>query len=337
MLLIAGCAVSSIYTSFESVTFGIVEMPENNHFETSMERITMAERSEERNIGISAQAVDGPVENLPNFERGGIIIFFHMPKTGGTSFRLAAERNSAQLEFHRNDKISMSQLKEEVLSWTLSNDIVGDGKKVKLVELHWDLDSLVKMQGDLDLWRENARKNNIPFFVFTVLRDPVQAFISFYNFFCIKQHKARTVKCHPPWDVNHLLRISPDNPQARWLCHGTTLALGDKVLKENEIIDLNKIPLPENLNDDPYCSDVLQLAKKHFDWIGLKQKSEETLALFSRMGLHFEPIKTNHNKLAQNLKLRDLNEGEKEIVRSKLKIDQELYEWATRRFTLEKN
>ena len=48
-----------------------------------------------------------------------------------------------------NNKIPMSDLKKEILAWTLSKDTIGIGKKAKLVELHWSLDPFVKMHEDM--------------------------------------------------------------------------------------------------------------------------------------------------------------------------------------------
>jgi hypothetical protein len=348
---IVGCFAYVAYSSCFVNELDIIDFPEEILLETMRTQKTMDVKkdsyadskitSDETNDVMSSSMYlrnenrAKSTRELPNFEQGGIIIFFHMPKTGGTSFRMAASRNKEQLEFYMNDKMTISELKEEVLPWTLSKDTVGEGKKVKLVELHWDLDSLVSMQDDLDIWRQNAKENNIPFFVLTVVRDPVETYFSFYNFFCVKMHKLRTVDCHPPWNEDHLLQVSPDNPQARWLCHATTLALSEKHEKKS-LVDLNTIPLPDPLEHDPYCSNVLTIAEKQFDWVGLKHKSETTLQLFSAMGIHMEHIKSNANKLDENLKFSDFSEDKKEIIRSNLKIDQELYDWADSTFTLEK-
>ena len=58
--------------------------------------------------------------------------------------------------------------------------------------------------------------------------------------------------------------------------------------------------------------------------------------LFSAMGIHMEHIKSNANKLDENLKFSDFSEDKKEIIQINLKIDQGLYDWADSTFTLEK-
>ena len=271
--------------------------------------------------------------NFGNFEEGGIVIFFHMPKTGGTSIREAAKR-SLDIELVTNKKKSMARLRKEILSWTLSKDkTVGKGKQVKMVELHWDLDSLVEMKVDLDIWRKNSKENDIPFFVFTVLAEPAYTYMSFYNFFCIRQTKLRTLDCDGPHTADHVMKVSPDNPQARWLCKATTLGLQKKTDDAKTRIDLNKMSLPDPLDQDPYCSNIIEIVKETFDWVALKSRSKKTIKLLSVMGIHLENRRTNKNKMPDNLKFYEFSTEKQEMMRKNLKIDQELYDWAESTFT----
>jgi len=261
---------------------------------------------------------------VPNFESGGIVIFFHMPKTGGTSFRVSAKKNEEQLEIHSNDRTPMPELKDEILQWSKNTTILG-GEKIKLVELHWRLDSLVKMHEDLTVWRKNAKENNIPFFVFTVVRDPVETYLSFYNYFCVKLHKERQVDCNPPWTVDHMISISPDNPQTRWLCHATGAVLVN-----------NETTLPPPIEEDLYCSNVMDIIKTHFNWIGSKHRIKDTLAVFLEMGIHIHNARENPNRVSGKISVSEMDDNSIEIIRTKLKKDQELFDWAVSTFTLEK-
>lgn len=280
--------------------------------------------------GITKRRDDRPssrkTHSLPDLRKGGIVVFYHMPKTGGTTLRHLAKVNQ-QIEFHSNKKVSMEKTKKLINQWTLSNDIIGEGQKVKFVELHYALESFVVSNDDLTKWRANAKENNIPFFVFTVLREPVEAFISFFNFFCIYLGKAKYVDCLPPHDFSKMLEISPDNPQARWLCFATTLSLqanNDKSLVSNRSID------------SCASGDLLGVMDSHFDWIGIKSRLRDTSAVFQTMGI---ALGYGHkNKVTQIdsfLKSSTMTSNEIETLESLVKEDSKIYDWAESFYTLQ--
>ncbi len=78
-------------------------------------------------------------KSLPDLRNGGIVLFFHLPKTGGTSIRLLARKND-KIDLSKNHKLSMPQIKEKLEGWTHDPEITGTGRKVRMMEFHWGLD-----------------------------------------------------------------------------------------------------------------------------------------------------------------------------------------------------
>jgi len=260
--------------------------------------------------------------NLPDLSKGGIVLFFHMPKAGGSSIRAAAQKHN-QVEYHSNEHISMEVAKKTIQDWTLSDDLIGEGKKVKFFELHWELESVVAMEMELNSWRAHAKLNEIPFFVLTIVRDPYDAYISFYNFFCIFLSKAGHVLCPGPHSVEHMIEISPDNPQTRWLCYATTLdKVGSKAGEER-----HKLPVQECL---PRLFDIVGA---QFDWIGTQKRMIETVGVLRTMGLKDWPlINNNHPHGFKTVQKQEIDEKSKKLITSKLLIDQQLFTWANARY-----
>jgi len=250
------------------------------------------------------------------------VIFYHMPRTGGTSIKTLSIIND-KLEFHSNERTSMKSLKQEIDQWTLQKDIVGKGKLVKFIEFHYELEPFITAKDDLARWRRNANENNIPFFVFTVMRDPVTLYVSIFNFFCIYLHKATRVYCPPPHDINRMREISSDNPQARWYCFGTTLALTAK----------EKLSNTKPIND--CASNLPDLMKVHFDWIGIFASLKETCAVFQSMGINLGIVHKNGvTGIKSVIKKRALNTTVIDEIQKEVTVDLELHAWAKSTFTL---
>lgn len=260
--------------------------------------------------------------NLPDLSKGGIVLFFHMPKAGGSSIRAAAQKH-AQIEYNSNEHTSMDAAKTMIHDWTLSDDLIGEGKKVKFFELHWELESVVAMEEELNSWRANAKMNRIPFFVFTIVRNPYDAYISFYNFFCIFLSKLGKVSCPGPHSVEHMIEISPDNPQARWLCYATTLDVVG--VKEGE--ESHKLPVQKCL---PRLFDIVGA---QLNWVGTQNRMDETVGVLRTMGLKDWPyIKNNHPHGFKTVQKNEINKKSQKLIMSKLSIDQQLFTWAIKRY-----
>lgn len=181
--------------------------------------------------------------------------------------------------------------------------------------------TVAEMVDDIDRWRKNAKANGIPFFVFSIMRDPLGAYISIFNFFCAFLGKAGHVDCKGAYDVNHMIEVSPDNPQSRWMCYATTLMLGSRYEStKDKTID--------------ECGDLIGMLKRGMDWIGILSRFTDTIKLFELMGINLGNAKKNVKKGA--IKKKDLSLEAMKVITTKLTHDEHMLSWVETNYTLAK-
>mmetsp|Transcript_7810 Transcript_7810/g.21743 ORF Transcript_7810/g.21743 Transcript_7810/m.21743 type:complete len:192 (-) Transcript_7810:41-616(-) len=107
--------------------------------------------------------------SLPDLSKGGLILFFHLPKTGGSSLRHLAKSNE-QLEYYSNEHHSMDASKALITHWTKTtkNENLG---RTKFFEFHWQLEPFFQLQEQLRAWRLDAKKKQNSFFCFYYAED----------------------------------------------------------------------------------------------------------------------------------------------------------------------
>ena len=180
-----------------------------------------------------------------------------------------------------------------------------------------------QLQEQLQSWRCDAKKNGIPFFAFTLMRNPLSEFLSIYNYFCIYLGKLKHVDCPKPWTVDGMMSISPDNPQTRWLVHGTTLFLGGSKGERT-------FQKPLSVNS----SQLSRIMEFHFDWVGTLESFDETLSVFRILGIKFVNAKkyqaSGFNKITKD----GINKTVISSIDIKLLEDKALYSWAQSRYRM---
>lgn len=179
--------------------------------------------------------------SLPDFTNGGIIVFYHIYKTGGSTVgkmlheisredkaRFPNTKSDNSFESFKNAQWNPSRLFftmiRKSISWeddcleTL--DLAENHKKLVLLELHIeypapDFPSLVELTPMLDKWRAEADRRGVGFFAFTQIREPVAHALSFFNFFHVgnapKNRPPRTRVDHDYWNPFRPLGSTEDN------------------------------------------------------------------------------------------------------------------------------
>lgn len=143
-------------------------------------------------------------------ERGGIIFYLHVPKTGGSSIRnhLGVQKlsKSARRKYNlpilniSNATINQIQGRVQYVNanylerfWKLAVPKIRSylqgptpRKTVLFVEVHgMDNYNAIELEPFLQTWRNQSKDLDVPFFAFTTLREAVSGQISFFNFYYI--------------------------------------------------------------------------------------------------------------------------------------------------------
>mmetsp|Transcript_10889 Transcript_10889/g.26174 ORF Transcript_10889/g.26174 Transcript_10889/m.26174 type:complete len:399 (+) Transcript_10889:263-1459(+) len=180
-------------------------------------------------------------EKLPDFTNGGIIVFYHNYKTGGSSIgkmlhELAQEDQARFTSDPKRDKSAISfedalqtpsrlffTMIRKSIDWEedclKTLDVAEKHKKLILLELHVEhpapnFPSLVELAPTIEKWRNEAERRGVEFFAFTLLREPVAHALSFFNFFHVGNKKQRpppTKRDHDYWNPFQPLKSNQKN------------------------------------------------------------------------------------------------------------------------------
>ncbi|VEU33657.1 unnamed protein product [Pseudo-nitzschia multistriata] len=160
---------------------------------------------------------------LPDFSNGGVVVFYHVYKTGGSTvgkllheiakkdqdnFKEEVEQdkderkpklNIYQRALKSPAKMFFTMIRKHV-DWERdclkTLDLASQNKKLLLLELHVedpapDFPSLVELSSTIDRWRAEADRRGVGFFSFTLVREPVAHALSFFNFFHVGNNCGR--------------------------------------------------------------------------------------------------------------------------------------------------
>jgi hypothetical protein len=277
---------------------------------------------------------------LPTFEKGGVVLFFHVAKTGGTSIRsIFGDRRgrfpTVYLEtcYNASHFIQSADLIDRVLTKNTTKDI---GKNVLFLETHGlQAPALPFMHPHLQRWREMAAEHGTSFFAFTIIRDPVSYAVSYFNFF----NAAPCTLGFGPW---HWRLYMPTESN---LVH-TTEANNQCLLMARDHWGIFKHKNRSAPNRQE-CDTVYDMLLQDMDWVGTtEQMSYETIPLLTymltrNMTLAQTPVGHSFNVISATknassvLKLSSLHPTTANYIRSMSYLDQENYNRAQRDFTLE--
>ena len=145
--------------------------------------------------------------------KGGLVIFYHLPKTGGTFIRDTLINANIPIE----RVFSTKQLLGNKYGERIQKILSGLTTELLVLELHGRFVGIPQLP--IRQWRDTALRHNVPFFAFTLLRDPVAFHDSYFAFFHRKGCQQRW--CEPmtydEMSESHLLESLVPNKQCRAL------------------------------------------------------------------------------------------------------------------------
>jgi hypothetical protein len=278
---------------------------------------------------------DGPVavksKRFPLFEDGGVVVFLHIAKTGGTSIRKNFG-NFSHIDF--KTLYTMDQWKEasDTADRILTRKVSADKRRILFLEPHgMRAMGMPTLHQYLRRWKRFSNLHNTSFFAFTLVREPVSYAVSYFNFFNAKP--CSIAKC--PWKLysasdENLLKTNRPDMQCMLLA------------RDHWDIFMNDVH-PEQVDKDE-CDDVYQTIRKEMDWVGTTDEmSAETIPLLTRMlapnQTHtfdvFNVIKATKPGSKIILSPEALQPDTIESLRITSSNDQAIYEAVKRDFTLD--
>jgi hypothetical protein len=270
-------AVIATFSGFKVVTVNMINpqsqrepsstLRDLHRFRTESASPEIAARcSEDLHRLIDQQELDwSQKRSLPDFlvrddeiKGGGVIVFWHLAKTGGTSVR----KQCASLpgvdyllllspdDYYSgskliSDRLTPSSKIEELDAFNHSH------RHTLFVELHGVLSppTVLDMESQMQHWRSLSRQHGTALFVFTILREPTSFSLSFYNFFHKGMHGTPSQRDLPRRSFNRQ-------------CH--TLASPG--------------------HNKHICATLYNRLYHLFDWVGITERlTEETLPLLQHL------------------------------------------------------
>jgi hypothetical protein len=268
---------------------------------------------------------------VPSFENGGVVLFFHLAKTGGTSIRENFDRDFPHIQVKHIG--TMDDLAE--YGNLASRFLRGDrkefppGKTILFLELHGVLPSLFALHASYARWRTIAERFNTTFFSFALVREPISYSVSYFNFYDAEP-------CSFPVCKGNLVKPTEENLDNSLLFNHQCQLFA----REHWELFGERNEKFSRLVTSAECEAVYQLVVSDMDWVGTtKAMSTETLPLLTQMFAHNAKAGKNMPQINKSWKpnhltVDSLHSSTVEHIRSMNVYDQAIYEAVQRDFPI---
>jgi len=310
-----------------------------------------------------------PPPKMPDMTNGGVMVFFHFYKTGGSTVTEGMMLTKADLEedftefedeiihfVNNREDMSGEDILESVYMAKKENMAVFYNFHVEFPETMYP--TLVESAPLINAWREHAESQGVPFFAATVVREPLGHALSFFNFFHVaidndisfwnpftgdlQPTEENFLKTYVP---NRLCHLMYDD--AHGILEAPDFALVDGLLEQlHEFMDEEEL----NRRNEPSNCD-LEVVRKilfggTFDYVGVTERlSTHIVPMFMKMVFGDEKLADDvvtkksatlifeaDGHALPPLKKHALSEATKEKVLKESAKDQQIYEEARDRF-----
>jgi hypothetical protein len=254
-------------------------------------------------------------KKLPSaFDKGGLIFFLHIPKTGGSTIRRNLEEREGIIYHFVSGagiyKENIPHVRRYVSTETKRK------RNVVILEVHGrDSPNLLQLRKTLLGLKRMATKQNVPTFFFTVVRDPMAYAISYFNFFHVQYGRQKYFPQVEPTESN-LLKYSLYNPQCQFLARGE-FSLRNMTHKQ--------VPSEEE------CQEVHKVLLETMDWVGTTERlSVEILPMLRRVlklepEFEFQRFTVSKKFPNESISYNQLSQSGIERIQSMSRLDSELY------------
>ncbi|CAB9514289.1 expressed unknown protein [Seminavis robusta] len=310
--------VSSTFGDWAAVT----DTTDSSHVVTSNKPVVKSNRLSQSRNEIQTTA-------------GGVIFFFHVIKTGGTTIR-DNFRNSSK--FPSVQYVLVNTLQEfRGVQPKIEERLLRLGAnmttKTLFVELHGrNTPNLLELAPILQNWKVQAQANQVPFFSFTLLRDPVDFAVSFFNFFHVFGDK-RFGRAMPA-TLENLQKTLQWNPQCIYLVRGER-----PYFRPSHYYNVT--------HQD--CHEAAESLDNVMDWVGdTQQLSTETLPLLVKLVTGTAPstefmdrhiasfnVAATRNQRNKPMSRQLLDAATLDMIHTKTQLDQWLLHHSIRRLNTE--